>query len=125
MTRTAFPAALAMLVTSIALAACTLGDVSVFGGRPGCWDEGEPLVASVVAGELRLVDGAPHLSTTDGALVPLRLNRFDVQSGKPVRTLSDPGAGEVAADGELVTLFGGLDADGSLYVCTVDARSTP
>ena len=55
-------------------------------------------------------------------MVPLRLNRFDVHSDQPVRTLSDPGAGEVAADGELVTLFGGLGADGSLYVCTVDDR---
>ena len=100
--------------------ACTAGDVSVLGGREVCWDEGDQRVASVVTGTLRIGDGPPHLDTADGDAVSLLLNRYDLNASGPVVRLSDPGAGEVAADGEQVTLFGGRGADGALYVCAVD-----
>jgi hypothetical protein len=106
----------------LVVGACTVGDVSVFGGREGCWDEADERVASLVTGTLRIGDGAPHLDTSDGEAVRLLLNRFDLHADRPVVTLSDPGAFEVAADGEQVTLFGGRGADGALYVCGVDER---
>ena len=65
---------------------------------------------------------APHLDTAEGEAVSLLLNRYDLNTSGPVVRLSDPGAGEVAADGEQVTLFGGRGADGALYVCAVDER---
>ena len=111
-----------LLGLALVAGACTAGDVSVFGGREGCWDEGDQRVASVVTGTLRIGDGPPHLDTPEGEAVSLLLNRYDLNTSGPVVRLSDPGAGEVAADGEQVTLFGGRGADGALYVCAVDER---
>ena len=107
---------------ALVVGACTVGDVSVFGGREGCWDEGDGRVASVVTGTLQIGDARPHLDTAEGEAVSLLLNRYDLNTSGPVVRLSDPGAGEVAADGEQVTLFGGRGADGALYVCAVDER---
>jgi len=107
---------------ALVVGACTAGDVSVLGGREGCWDEGGGRVASLVTGTLRIGDGPPHLDTAEGDAVSLLLNRYDLNASGPVVRLSDPGAGEVAADGEQVTLFGGVGADGALYVCAVDER---
>jgi len=107
---------------ALAVGACTVGDVSVFRGRQGCWDESDARVASLVTGTLRIGEGSPHLDTPEGEAVRLLLNRYDLHADRPVVTLSDPGAGEVAADGEQVTLFGGRGADGALYVCAVDER---
>ena len=106
----------------LVVGACTVGDVSVLGGREGCWDEGDGRVASVVTGTLQIGDARPHLDTAEGEAVSLLLNRYDLNATGPVVRLSDPGAGEVAADGEQVTLFGGRGADGALYVCAVDER---
>jgi hypothetical protein len=106
----------------LVVGACTAGDVSGLGGRERCWDESDGLVASLRTGTLRIGDGPPHLDTAEGEAVSLLLNRYDLNTSGPVVRLSDPGAGEVAANGEQVTLFGGLGADGSLYVCAVDER---
>ena len=122
MTRAAPRTLLAALLLAAVAGACTAGDVSFFGGREGCWDEGEGRVASLVTGTLRISDGPPHLDTPEGDAVSLLLNRYDLNASGPVVRLSDPGAGEVAADGEQVTLFGGRGADGALYVCAVDER---
>ena len=111
-----------LLGLALVAGACTAGDVSFFGGREGCWDEGGGRVASLVTGTLRIGDGPPHLDTAEGDAVSLLLNRYDLNASGPVVRLSDPGAGEVAADGEQVTLFGGVGADGALYVCAVDER---
>jgi hypothetical protein len=120
-TRAASSTLLATVLAAV-VGACTVGDVSVLGGRQGCWDEGDQRAARLVTGTLRIGAGPPHLDTPTGETVSLLLNRYDLNAAGPVVRLSDPGAGEVAADGEQVTLFGGLGADGALYVCAVDER---
>jgi hypothetical protein len=113
---------LALLV--FAVAACTIGDVSVLGGRQGCWDEGEQLVASLMKGTLDVGGANPTLTTPEGEVLPLRLARFDLANdGARPAIISPTGGPVLAVDGDFVTLFGGLGTDGSMYVCGVEARA--
>lgn len=116
------PAALAIVV-ALAVGACTIGDVEILGGRERCWDAGDPLVASLITGTLHVGGANPTLTTPEGEVVPLRLARFDLASDGPRPAIVSPSGGPVlAADGDLVTLFGGVGADGSMFVCLVEER---
>ena len=78
---------------------------------------------SLMKGTLHIGDANPTLATPEGKVLPLRLPRFDLAQDGSTVALSDPGGGGVvASNGELVTLFGGLGGDGSMYVCGVEER---
>lgn len=121
MTRSARLAFLPLL--GFAVAACTIGHVDIRGGRERCWDEADQRVASLMQGTLDVGGPNPTLTTPEGEVLPLRLPRFDLVTDGAAAAIKDPTGGPVlAADGDLVTLFGGLGADGSMYVCGVEAR---
>ena len=112
----------ALLVAGLSVAACSITG-GTLGGRETCWPEEEQRMPSLMKGTLSVGDANPTLATPEGEVLPLRLPRFDLTMDGSVIALSDPGGGGVvAANGELVTLFGGLGADGSMYVCGVEER---
>ncbi|MES1239887.1 MAG: hypothetical protein ABUL57_03395 [Chloroflexota bacterium] len=109
---------------ALAVAGCTIGEVEILGGGERCWDDADQRVASLMKGTLDVGGANPTLTTPEGEVLALRLPRFDLGSDGTAATLKDPGGGAVlAADGDLVTLFGGLGSDGSMYVCRVDERN--
>jgi hypothetical protein len=112
----------AFVVAALSVAACSITG-GTLGGRETCWPEEEQRIASLMKGTLQVGGPNPILATPEGEVLPLRLARFDLTTDGSTIALSDPGGGGVvAANGELVTLFGGLGADGSMYVCGVEER---
>jgi hypothetical protein len=111
-----------VLTVAFGAASCEITG-GTLGGRAKCWPEDEQRIPSLMKGVLtRGVEG-PYLATPEGDELPLLLNRFDLAEVRSAPALSDPGGGGiVAAHGELVTLFGGLGADGGMYVCGVEER---
>ena len=112
-----------VLAIAIALAAASCAITGgTLGGRVTCWP-GEQRVPSLMKGVLTFGVEGPYLATPEGDELPLLLNRFDLAQVGSTTALSDPGGGGiVAADGDTVTLFGGLGARGSMYVCAVEER---
>jgi hypothetical protein len=122
MTRAGRRSIAAGMLVAASVAACSITG-GTLGGRETCWPEDEPRIASLMKGTLHVGEANPTLATPEGEVLPLRLSRFDLRMDGSTIALSDPGGGGVvAADGELVTLFGGLGADGSMYVCGVEER---
>ena len=116
-----------MRLASLALAASTLAGCGLtggtLGGREKCWPEETPRLASFMKGRLTFGVEGPYLATPEGDELPLLLPRFDLAQVGPNTALADPaGGGIVAVEGELVTLFGGLGADGAMFVCGVEER---
>jgi hypothetical protein len=114
---------------SLLLAAATIGGCALtggtLGGRETCWPEEQPRMASLMKGTLTLGVEGPYLATPEGEELPLLLPRFDLAQAGPKTALTDPGGGGIVAiDGELVTLFGGIGADGAMFVCAVEERSS-
>lgn len=114
-----------LIVAVVTVAGCALTG-GTLGGRERCWPEDQALVASLMTGTLRFGVEGPFLETPGGEVVDLHINRFDVRSGGGRTVLIDGGSGaEVAADGDAVSLFGGLGAGGTMYVCAVEERRAP
>jgi hypothetical protein len=112
----------ALVLAALMVSACSITG-GTLGGRETCWPEEEQRIPSLMKGTLHVGDANPTLATPEGEVLPLRLPRFDLTTEGSTIALSDPGGGGVvAANGELVTLFGGLGADGSMYVCGVEER---
>ena len=112
----------ALVVAALSVAACSITG-GTLGGRETCWPEEEQRIPSLMKGTLQVGGSNPTLATPEGEVLPLRLPRFDLTTDGSTIALSDPGGGGVvAANGELVTLFGGLGGDGSMYVCGVEER---
>ena len=116
-----------VLALAMSVAACSITDGTLgatLGGRATCWPEVPQRISSLMKGVLTFGVEGPYLATPEGDELPLLLNRFDLARIGSATALSDPaGGGIIAADGDTVTLFGGLDADGSMYVCGVEERS--
>jgi len=112
-----------VLAVAMSVAACSITD-GTLGGRATCWPEVPQRIPSLMKGVLTFGVEGPYLATPEGDELPLLLNRFDLAQIGSATALSDPaGGGIVAAHGDTVTLFGGLGADGSMYVCGVEERS--
>ncbi len=110
------------LAVSVAVASCAITG-GTLGGRETCWPEDEQRIPSLMKGTLQIGGDSPTLATPEGDVLALRLPRFDLTTDGSTVALSDPGGrGVVATDGELVTLFGGLGRDGSMFVCAVEER---
>jgi hypothetical protein len=116
-----------VLAVAMSVAACSITDGTLggaLGGRATCWPEVPQRIPSLMKGVLTFGVEGPYLATPEGDELPLLLNRFDLAQIGSATALSDPaGGGIVAAHGDTVTLFGGLGADGSMYVCGVEERS--
>ena len=113
-----------LLVLAVALStvSCSITG-GTLGGRATCWPEVPQRIPSLMKGVLTFGVEGPYLATPEGDELPLLLNRFDLADVPSGPALSDPGGGGiVAAHGDTVTLFGGLGADGSMYVCDVEER---
>ena len=111
-----------MLAVALGAASCAITG-GTLGGREKCWPEKEQRIPSLMKGILTFGVEGPYLATPEGDELPLLLNRFDLADVRAAPALSDPGGGGiVAAQGDTVTLFGGLGADGALYVCGVEER---
>lgn len=114
-----------VLVLAVALgtSSCAITG-GTLGGRVKCWPEEQQRIPSLMKGILTFGVEGPYLATPEGDELPLLINRFDLAQLGSTTALSDPGGGGiVAAGGETVTLFGGLGADGAMYVCGVEERS--
>jgi hypothetical protein len=112
----------AWIVVATSVAACSITG-GTLGGRERCWPEDDQRIPSLMKGTLHVGDANPTLLTPEGEVLPLRLSRFDLRTDGSTVAISDPGGGGVVAtNGELVTLFGGLGRDGSMYVCGVEER---
>jgi hypothetical protein len=55
-------------------------------------------------------------------VLALAFPQHQVRTDAAPPALADAGGGVVAAEGDLVTLWGGLGADGSMAVCAVEER---
>ena len=116
---------LASLFLAVAIVAGCALTRGTLGGRETCWPEEQARMASLMKGTLTFGVEGPYLATPEGEELPLLLPRFDLVQAGPKTGLSDPGGGGVVAiDGELVTLFGGIGADGAMFVCAVEERSS-
>ena len=111
-----------LVLVALSVSACAIAGESL-GGRVQCWPEVPQRIPSLMKGVLTFGLEGPSLATPEGDELPLLLNRFDLADVGSALALSDPGGGGiVAAEGDTVTLFGGLGADGSMYVCDVEER---
>ena len=112
----------ALIAAAVTVAACSITG-GTLGGRETCWPDEEQRVPSLMKGTLQVGGANPTLVAPEGEVLPLRLPRFDLTTDGSTIALSDPaGGGVVAANGDTVTLFGGLGADGAMYVCGVEER---
>jgi hypothetical protein len=111
------------LAVALGAASCAITG-GTLGGREKCWPEDDKRIPSLMKGVLTFGVEGPYLATPEGDELPLLLNRFDLADVPSGPALSDPGGGGiVAAHGDTVTLFGGLGADGAMYVCGVEERA--
>jgi len=94
------------------------------GGREKCWGNDDTRLASLMKGTLELaVVGRSNLATPEG-------EDFAITFATPLYVTSDAtglmlagtGGTTEATDRELVTVFGGLGADGSILVCDIEER---
>jgi hypothetical protein len=110
-----------LLALNMALSACSLA-TGTMGGREKCWGHGETRLSSLMKGYVRLDPSRSLLDTPEGETLPLYFSGLSVHQDGGATTLVDRGGAVVANDDELVTVFGGLGADGSMIVCAVDVR---
>ena len=116
MTRT--KSALAALVC-LSLAACSGGPLNLLGGREKCWSDADPHAATLMKGWVELDTDPPVMHTAEGESFPLVFPFITLRSTDHGPELADHGV-TVAQNGELITVFGGLDSSGSIAVCAVE-----
>ena len=108
------PLAVAILV----VAGCGLSG-NLLGGREACWGE-ESRAASIWRGVFVMDDFGVRLETPDGEAIPLLPGALQMRVGKDLGGEIVAGDRVLAREGDDVTLFGGMGADGGLVVCAVE-----
>ncbi len=120
----AIPIAFAFSVLAGALSGCSLTG-GTLGGRDKCWSANDARAAALWRGILRIDASGGRLNTPEGDVIVLL-------PGALATHVSDTGVGEVihgreviARDGDNVTLFGGIGADGTMVVCGLEEIHAP
>ena len=113
---------LAVAVTSLAACAGLSSSVNLLGGREKCWSDVEPHMATLMKGELELGAFPWHLATPEGETFEIDFAGVSLDSTS-TKVVSADGR-TLATEGELVTVFGGLDATGVILVCGIEERHT-
>lgn len=98
---------------------CSIAEPNLLGGREKCWSDSDPHAATLMKGWVELDTDPPVMHTADGEDFPLEFPFMTVRSTDRGPELFDGGVA-VAGNGELITVFGGLDSDGSIAVCAVE-----
>lgn len=109
-----------ILYLTLLISACSLQG-GTLGGREKCWGQSDPRTATLMKGWIRLDSPGMSLETPEGDIFPLSLSGLTVDYSDETPFLVDADS-IVARDDELVTLFGGVGADGSMVVCVVEER---
>jgi len=104
------------------VAGCSIAGMNTLGGRERCWDPTEQRLPSLMKGTLQLAPNSWRLATPEGDVLGLSFAGAQVMDVNGRREVVDASGRTVAADGELVTVFGGLGGDGSMVVCGVEER---
>jgi hypothetical protein len=114
--------ALSALAVIALLAGCSFAapSLNLLGGREKCWSEAEPRLATMMLGKLELGAYPWSLDTPEGEVFAIdfagpRLDPTGTQ-------LLDASGHEIAREGETVSVFGGLGADGVIMVCGIEER---
>lgn len=104
------------------LLACT-ATADFLGGREKCWSDEDFHLAALFDGRLELsaTSGGGTLHTTDGTDFDVEFPFMAVRSDAGNVVLVDNGA-TVAANGDTVTVFGGMDEEGTFLVCSIEER---
>jgi hypothetical protein len=111
-----------VVLAALLSSGCSAVAGGTLGGRDRCWNSSDKRIASLMKGTLRLAVDQPRLDTPEGERLALYFAGVKPSAGTP-GALVDSAGTPVAHDGELVTLFGGLGADESMVVCSVEARA--
>ena len=109
----------ALLVAAIlGVGGCGLSG-NLLGGREPCWGE-EPRAASLWRGVFAMDDFGVRLETPEGEAIPLLPGALQMRVGKDFTGEIVAGERVLAREGDDVTLFGGMGADGALVVCALE-----
>ena len=111
--------ALALGLSLLASAGCSLAS-GTLGGREKCWPEGDPRMASIWRGILRIDAFGGRLDTPEGDVIPFMPGALGTRVGESGVGDLVRGSDVVARAGDDVTLFGGAGSDGALVVCAVE-----
>jgi hypothetical protein len=113
---------LAVLAVAAIVSACSFAapEINLIGGRDKCWSKAEPRMATLMRGRLDLGPYPWALDTPEGEVFDIDFSgpRLDDTKTK----LLDASGREIGREGELVTVFGGLGADGVIMVCGIEER---
>jgi hypothetical protein len=108
-------------IIAMACVGCTGGGGRInLTGRDLCWPDSQPRLATLMSGELKLGIYPWYLDTPEG-------ETFQIDFAGPTLNSSadavlDSNGNNIGNDGEMVTIFGGLDAKGIILVCAIDER---
>jgi hypothetical protein len=108
----------ALAAAILGLSGCGLSG-NLLGGREACWGE-EPRTASIWRGIFAMDDFGIRLETPEGEAIPLLPGALQMRVGKDFTSEIVAGDRVLAREGDDVTLFGGMGADGALVVCAVE-----
>ena len=98
---------------------CSIAEPNLLGGREKCWSDSDPHAATLMKGWVELDTDPPVMHTAEGEDFALSFPFLTVRATDHGPELTDAGA-TVAENGELITVFGGLDSRGSIAVCAVE-----
>lgn len=111
-------AALALVL--VLEAGCTAGGHINLTGRDLCWPDSAPRLATLMRGDLELGVYPWHLDTPEGEIFQIDFAGLTLNS--TADSVLDSSGRNVGNDGESVTIFGGLDENGVIVVCSIEER---
>ena len=77
-------------------------------------------MATLMKGRLELGPYPWHLATSEGERFDIDFRGLSLDAGSTA--ILDANGRTVATEGELVTVFGGLDSNGVILICAIDER---
>jgi hypothetical protein len=110
---------LAITLVVASAVACAGIEPNLLGGRQKCWPQTETRLASLMKGWIELDTKPPVMHTPEGEDFSLSFPFLAIKSTSDGPVLTDGGI-TVAGNGELVTVFGGVDSNASIAVCAIE-----
>ena len=114
---------LAAILVAATIAGCSLAR-GTLGGRQKCWDASDARIPSLFKGWIDLDTQLPTFNTTEGDRFHLMFGALAMKNSPAGLILVDQAGTTVAADGDLVTVFGGLGSDSSFMLCDIEEHNT-
>ena len=113
---------LLLALGALGAAGCNVSG-NLLGGREECWGT-EPRAASIWRGIFVMDDFGVRLETPEGEAIPLLPGSLQTRVGEDFSGELVDGDRVVAREGDDLTLFGGMGADGALVVCGLEEIHT-